>query len=125
MILKAISPVIRTGDLKGTIAFYEQQLGFTCAAYSEEWAWAALRRDDTEIMVSALREEDAGRPAFTGSFYFRLDDGVDDLWAELKDKATICYPVETFAYGMREFAVFDNNGYLLQFGQEVAAASTE
>ena len=32
-------------------------------------------------------------------------------------------PIEDFDYGMREFAVFDNNGYLLQFGQEIDAAS--
>ena len=31
---------------------------------------------------------------------------------------TVVYPMETFGYGMREFAVYDNNGYLLQFGQE-------
>ena len=28
---------------------------------------------------------------------------------------------ETFAYGMREFAIYDNNGYLLQFGTPVCA----
>jgi len=31
----------------------------------------------------------------------------------------ICYPIETFEYGMREFAIYDNNGYLLQFGEAV------
>lgn len=30
------------------------------------------------------------------------------------------YPVEDFGYGMREFAIYDNNGYLLQFGQEIS-----
>ncbi len=124
MKLKEVCPVIRTGNLEDTIIFYEKQLGFTCTVYSEEWSWTALRRDDTEIMVAALREEDAGRAVFTGSHYFRLEEGVDDLWAELKDKAKICYPVEPFTYGMREFAVFDNNGYLLRFGQEVSSGNT-
>jgi len=36
----------------------------------------------------------------------------------LKDKVRVCYPLENFEYGMREFAIYDNNGYLLQFGQE-------
>jgi hypothetical protein len=36
-----------------------------------------------------------------------------------KDKARICYELEEFEYGMREFAVYDNNGYLLQFGEPV------
>ncbi len=38
--------------------------------------------------------------------------------AQLKDKAAIVYPLEDFDYGMREFAIRDNNGYILQVGQE-------
>jgi uncharacterized glyoxalase superfamily protein PhnB len=41
------------------------------------------------------------------------------MWNKLKDKATVCYGIEDTVYGMREFAVCDNNGYLLQFGQEI------
>jgi len=45
-------------------------------------------------------------PAFTGS----------ELWNSLKDVVKVCYPMEDFFYGMREFAIYDNNGYMLQFG---------
>ena len=45
------------------------------------------------------------------------------MWEQVKDAARVCYPIEDFDYGMREFAVFDNNGYLLQFGQEIDVAS--
>ena len=61
------------------------------------------------------------RPQFTGSLYFRVDD-VDTLWEKLKDKTSIVYPIEDFDYGMREFAVRDNNGYCLQFGKETGDA---
>jgi hypothetical protein len=53
-----------------------------------------------------------------GSLYFRVRE-VDGLWLQLKDRARICYPIETFEYGMREFAIYDNNGYLFQFGEAV------
>jgi uncharacterized glyoxalase superfamily protein PhnB len=56
---------------------------------------------------------------FTGSLYFTTDDVVT-LWWAFKYKAKLCYDIETFPWGMREFAIFDNNGYLLQFGQEIA-----
>ncbi|MCB9897710.1 MAG: hypothetical protein H6825_06890 [Planctomycetes bacterium] len=56
-------------------------------------------------------------PGFTGSLSIRVDD-VDALWSRLKDVASVAYPLETFAYGMREFALLDPNGYLVQFGQE-------
>ena len=59
-------------------------------------------------------------PALTGSLYFKTTD-VDGLWQRLKDKTRVCYPIESFEYGMREFAIFDNNGYLLQFGQPQGA----
>lgn len=57
------------------------------------------------------------KPGFTGSLYFHVDQ-VDELWDRLKSKARVCYPIEDFEHGMREFAVYDNNGYRLQFGRE-------
>jgi uncharacterized glyoxalase superfamily protein PhnB len=53
----------------------------------------------------------------TGSLYFK-SEAVDEIWQCLKDKAQVEYPLENFEYGMREFAIRDCNGYLLQFGQE-------
>jgi uncharacterized glyoxalase superfamily protein PhnB len=112
--------MIRTRQWQETITFYEQKLGFTCASKSEEWGWAALQRDHVEIMIALPVDTDTfTTPAFTGSFYFTVDADIEKLWDEYKDKATVCYPLETFDYGMREFAVYDNNGYLLQFGQEI------
>ena len=55
---------------------------------------------------------------FTGSFYFTVDD-VETLWQDLKNKAKVVYELETFEWGMREFAIYDNNGYMLQFGQDI------
>ena len=116
MPLRALVPMLRTWDLPGTLAFYTGALGFVCEAGGAEEGWAALCRDGVELMLSApnahLPETMA---AFTGSLYLRCDD-VDAWWARLRDAARVCYAIEDFPYGMREFAVYDNNGYLLQFG---------
>jgi uncharacterized glyoxalase superfamily protein PhnB len=48
-------------------------------------------------------------------------DDADEVWNQLKDKAKVSYPIEDFDYGMREFAIYDNNGYLLQFGHSIDA----
>lgn len=123
MRLERLTPMLRTKDIKGTIAFYTGVLGFTCDAFSEEWGWANLSRDSTSLMVATPNaHEDFDEPVFTGSLYFRCDD-VNALWTHLADKARVAYPVEDFEYGMREFAIFDNNGYLLQFGEEVPEES--
>jgi catechol 2,3-dioxygenase-like lactoylglutathione lyase family enzyme len=113
--------MLRTKDFDGTIDFYTQRLGFTCVARSDEDGWASLRRDAASLMVATPNEhEPFDAPAFTGSLYFNVDD-AGALWDTLKDYARVCYPIEDLHYGMREFAIYDNNGYLLQFGQSLRA----
>ncbi|RDZ27191.1 bleomycin resistance protein [Lysobacter silvisoli] len=121
MSLHALTPMLRTPDLDGTAAFYTGTLGFAQRAGSVDEGWIALQRDGVELMLSGFNaHENDTAPAFTGSLYLRTDD-VDGWWRTLKDAARVCYPIEDFAYGMREFAVYDNNGYLLQFGQPIAS----
>jgi catechol 2,3-dioxygenase-like lactoylglutathione lyase family enzyme len=120
MKLKEIRPMIYTKEIKDTIDFYTNKLGFTCGEYNEGWSWAAFHRDSVEIMAAMPNEHiPFEKPLYTGSFYFTVED-VDMLWTEFKDKAKVCYPIENFEHGMREFAIYDNNGYLLQFGEEIS-----
>jgi uncharacterized glyoxalase superfamily protein PhnB len=70
------------------------------------------------MFASANQHEPFERPVFTGSLYIKTDD-VDASWERLRDNVKVCYPIENFDYGMREFAIYDNNGYLIQFGQEI------
>lgn len=120
MKLVSVRPMLYTDKVKETIAFYVNNLGFTCNVFDEVTQWAAVSRDHIQFMITKPNDHTVFvKPQFSGSFYINLDDGIDALWTELKDKSIICYPIETFDYGMREFAIYDNNGYLLQFGQEV------
>lgn len=108
-----------TAELDETILFYTATLGFTIGEKNEEWGWAALYRDGVEIMLAKPNEHTVfEKPVFTGSLYFTADD-VDALWCQLKDKVQVCYPPENFEWNMREFGIYDNNGYLLQFGAEI------
>ena len=108
-----------TNELKETITFYVNILGFTCGEFNEDWGWASLYKDDAELMLARPNEHTPfDKPAFTGSFYINVDN-ADELWEQLKDKCNVCYEIETFEWGMREFAIYDNNGYLLQFGHNV------
>lgn len=116
---KALRPMFWTLELAETIEFYKNVLGFTVGEYNEEWGWASLRKDDVEIMLAKPNEHmPFAQPVFTGSFYITTDQ-VDELWANLKGKAEVVYGIENFDWGMREFAIYDNNGYIIQFGQEV------
>ena len=114
-----LRPMIWTENLQETVDFYVETLGFVCDEQNDDWGWASLSTDNVGIMAARPNEHTPySKIGFTGSFYFNTDD-VDGLWDKLEDKAKVCYGIENFEYGMREFALYDNNGYLLQFGQEI------
>ena len=118
MKLTSLMPLLRTHNLEQSIAFYRQHLGFACSQQHAEWAF--IERDSITVMLALPNaHEPFDKPSFTGSFYFTVD-AVDDLWEKLRKSAEVVYPLEDFDYGMREFAIRDNNGYCLQFGQEIA-----
>ena len=109
--------MLRTWNLQRSLRFYVDTLGFSCDRFSDEWGWAALNHGEVALMLATPNEHDgATRPAFTRSLYLRTDD-VDTLWTALAGKAEVVYPPQDFDYGMREFAIRDDSGYVLQFGQ--------
>jgi uncharacterized glyoxalase superfamily protein PhnB len=115
----SLIPMLYTKEVKDTIDFYIRILGFQLDEYNEDWGWASLHRDDVAIMIASPNEHIAfDKPTFTGSFYIQTDD-VDYWWEQLKHKVNLCYGVDNFEYGMREFAFYDNNGYLLQMGRPI------
>src|SRR5262245_22792061 len=117
MKLTRLTPMLTVTDMDETIQFYRDLLGFQCVSRSE--GWAALHSGDVEIMIALPNAHLAFEgPSSTASFYFNTDD-VDALWQQLRHKTTVVYPIENFFYGMREFAIRDNNGYLLHFGQPI------
>ena len=117
MKLNRVVPLLWTNDLDATIRFYQHLLGFECLNRME--GWVLLKTDEVELMFSLPNvHEPVDKIQFTGSFYFHPDN-VAELWQQLRDRAIVVYPLEDFEYGMREFAIRDNNGYILQFGQEI------
>ncbi|MCL1668523.1 VOC family protein [Elizabethkingia ursingii] len=114
-----LTPNLWTTELDKTIEFYTTNLGFQCLRKDEEWQWALLKKENVEIMFSKPNEQIPFKSSmFSGSFYFNIQD-VNLLWEQLKDKIEVCYNIEDFPWQMREFAVYDNNGYILQFGQDI------
>ena len=118
MKLESVRPVLAVNNIDETVRFYRDVLGFECVNQMD--GWAALRKDQVELMISLPNaHEPFEKPTLTGSIYFNAAD-VDAVWEQIKDKVSVVYPIENFFYGMREFAIRDNNGYTLQFGQEIS-----
>lgn len=119
MNLTMLTPMLYTKDILGTIDFYVNILGFSCTNYQIEWGWAIVINNNIEIMISIPNKHLAFEKShFTGSFYFKTTD-IHNTWSLLKDTTDIVYPLNNFDYGMIEFAILDNNGYVLQFGQAI------
>lgn len=119
MKLLGLSPMLWTKHLNLTVGFYTNVLKFTCDELNEKIGWASVSRDNIQVMIVEPRQHpEFTESQFTGSIYIHTDD-VDKVWKELKDKVEIVYPIDNFEHGMREFAIYDCNKYMIQFGQEI------
>lgn len=120
MKLKYLSPMLESNDIEGTIEFYTTVLGFTQrGGFKNEdiITWCDLVRDDVSIMFSLPNTHmNYGAILLSGSLYINVED-VDAFWESLKDKCEVVYPIENFIYEMREFAIKDNNGYVINFAE--------
>lgn len=115
---KAI-PMLYTTQLEETVNYYSKVIGFHCNALDVNAGWASIARDEVELMFATPNDHiKFDKPVFTGTIYLKVRD-VATLWDQLKEHCEICYPLESFDYGMMEFAIYDNNGYMIQFGQEI------
>ena len=114
--------MLETDHIENTRKFYIDVLGFTELGRFEsegKLTWISLKRDQVVIMFSSRFDATKDQPVgMSGSLYIYPDD-VTLLWSQLKNIVEIAWELQDFHYGMREFAIFDNNGYRLIFGQEI------
>ncbi len=107
----ALSMLLRCNSLEQTRQYYTDVLGFAARATAEHTLTVEL--EDAGLIFT---EQDLwhSAPACSGTLYFTVAD-VDAYFAAIKDKASLCWPLQDMPYGTREFAVTDCNGYLLAF----------
>lgn len=117
MKIKKLAPIIWTKDIHATTTFYKK-LGFKINDENEELVWTNMTNGEIEINIANPEAaSDFKKPQFTGTLYFHVEN-ADEAWEKLKDNKVV-YEIETFDWGMREFAIEDNNGYILQFGESI------
>ena len=119
----SVAPVFAVADIKETIQWYEEQLGFIGEPFPPQgpYVFAIVYRDQIEIMLQ--RVEGYQKPNLYNSraggvwdAYFRIE-GVKDLFESVRDEATIVQPLRKQPYGQWEFEVADLNGYVLVFSE--------
>ena len=108
-------PLFPSADIPASMAFYSGRLGFREVATYD--GYGIVERDGVEIHFWPCQERHI---AENTSAYFRSAD-VDALHADMSrtaGDARMTAP-ESRDWGMREFYVWDPDGNLLRFGQEL------
>ena len=117
--LHFLSLILRTNDLDQTILFYETVLGFKKKTQLPNFV--SLTRDQVEIMFIRLTNG-SEELKITGNIYI-FTVKVDDLWEVVKDKTKVTSLIADREYLMRDFAILDNNGYELVFGEDISSTT--
>jgi hypothetical protein len=133
--LKQISPLLQVSDLKVSVSFYGEKLGFRTG--STEGGFSIVRRDDCAIFLAQKTKDTdvTNKAARAGDeewcnydAHIHCEPGtLDALYREFKAKGVKMPeyyrdgPVAR-PYGMRDFSVIDPDGYDLVFGESPAGA---
>lgn len=120
---ETITTNIMVKNVKETIKFYEEKLGFkkvlSVPEEGETLNFAILNKDKISIMLQEQEnliseyptlKTDEIVPTFT---LFITVDNVETKYNELKDKVKMAKELHKTFYGKDEFAIFDNNGNIL------------
>ncbi len=120
---QSITTNIMVKNVKETIKFYEEKLGFqkvlSVPEEGEILNFAIIAKDNITIMFQEqnnLTEEyptlkvENIKPTFT---LFITVENVQKLYEDLKDKVEIAKELHKTFYGKDEFAIFDNNKNIL------------
>ncbi|WP_088103057.1 VOC family protein [Halalkalibacter urbisdiaboli] len=102
-------------DLKRSVNWYKEVLGFTVAAsWPPEKPNYVHFEHEGGAMFSVMEHENNPSP---GRFNFYVDN-VDELWDKLKDKAEVLEELFSTPYGSRKFTILDIDGNELGFVQD-------
>jgi uncharacterized glyoxalase superfamily protein PhnB len=129
MKLTALIPMLSVSDLKRTMSFYGEQLGFDVlnSLGEPEPKWCMLGRDSVKIMFNQPPREEMNtlprRAKDFQIFYFYPDDVVA-LHTAWKSKGLSVGELRVTHYGMKEFELRDPDGYWLWFGQKTSDLPT-
>jgi catechol 2,3-dioxygenase-like lactoylglutathione lyase family enzyme len=124
--LKKLTPNLIVSDVRRSLEFYRDVLGFTVAVTvpeAEPFVFAIVQSGPVEIFLNAPEPAIAEYPAFKD----RPIGGTLTLFVEvanialahatLQDKVKIVMPLEHKWYGSTEFAFEDPDGYLITFAE--------
>ncbi|HVU10362.1 MAG TPA: GNAT family N-acetyltransferase [Phototrophicaceae bacterium] len=122
--LTGIIPTIMTDHVLESVAFYRDKLGFYVNSVGEEHdppRFAIVSRGEWRSERIQIRFRYQPQPnASSGWLNIEVGGQIDALYEEFRSRGvTIAEDITTRDYGMRDFAIRDNNGYRLVFSSPI------
>ncbi len=138
MKVNKLTPNFEVRNIRETVEFYQSVLGFSLTMAvpetqdgieqtltdGKEYVYALVSKDNVEMMfqrtdsfkedVSLAKDLSLGASV---SFYMEID-GIDNFYNQIKGENIKPTELKTAWYGMREFYIIDNNGYILGFAEK-------
>ena len=119
-----ISPTLAVRNMKQTIQFYRDSLGFKVGMAfpdADNPEYADLSKDGMVIMLIPAKNVGIGTKQELGigvNLYMQIDGDIDEYYNQLTKKgAGIVVDIKDEPFGIRDFTVEDINGYKLTFNQ--------
>ena len=119
-----ISPTLAVRNMKQTIEFYKNPLGFKMGMLfpdADNPEYADLSKDGMVLMFIPAENVGIGSEEKLGvgvNIYMQIDGDIDEYYNELKNKGVkIAVDIKDEPYGIRDFTVEDIDGYKLTFNQ--------
>jgi uncharacterized glyoxalase superfamily protein PhnB len=119
-----VSPMLCVRDMRESIEFYRDVLGFTLGMVfpdGEHAEYADLQMDGMSVMLGPARNAGISPRAKLGTgvyIYMQINGDIDRYYARLKKKGVrMPFDIKDEPYGIRDFTVEDNSGYRLVFNQ--------
>jgi len=119
-----ISPTLAVKDMKQTIEFYKNSLGFKVGMAfpdADNPEYVDLSKDGMVLMFIPTKNVGIGSKQKLGigvNLYMQINGDIDEYYSELKNKGVkIVVDIKDEPYGIRDFTVEDINGYKLTFNQ--------
>lgn len=111
--LKRAAPILASLNAEETIAYFTEKMGFKLDA---NWdGYLIFSRDD--IGIHHWPTSDPAVPKSTGCYVYVTE--IRELFAEYEAKGII-HPngkLERKPWGLLQFAILDNNGNIISFGE--------
>ncbi|KAA6344400.1 hypothetical protein EZS27_007953 [termite gut metagenome] len=124
---QSLSPNIGVKSVNETVKFYTEVLGFQLlmsVPETGEFAWAMVGSGNAVIMFQETGNLQEEYPQLKGkfqnasiTFYVKLK-GMNALYEKLKDADYLVKELHKTFYGADEFAVYDNNGFILTITED-------